>query len=126
MSELRKKSIHDLRQIAQSFSIADIFSKDQLQLCQAIELKQQDMSKRREPPEIPKPEYDARLMTKPPAKMSHEESIKELLKEHVVRGLRLTFPDPERWEMSYGKKTDCGNMRMPLRVVLGCADRLLK
>lgn len=97
-----------------------------MQLLQAIELKQDAMSKPPKPELPPKPEYDARLMTKPPAKLSHEQAIRSLLEDHVEKGLRLSFPDPERWEMAYGKKTDCGNMRMPLRVVLKCAEAIMR
>ncbi len=125
MTELRKKSIHDLRQIAQSFGIPNIFSKDAVQLSQAIDLRQEAMSKPKLPERPPKPEYDARLMTKPPAKMSHKDAILDLLQVHISQGLRVDFPDPERWEMAYGKKTDCGNMRMPLRVLLSCAEKIM-
>jgi hypothetical protein len=125
ISGLRDKSIHDLRAIAQTFGVKDIFSKDQRRLIQDIELKTQAMVPKAKDP-IPKPEYDARLMTRPPAKMSTEESILSLLEIHIRQGLRVTFPDPERWEMYYEGRTDTGNMRMPLRVVLGCAERVMR
>ncbi len=122
---LKGKSIHDLRAIAQTFGVKDIFGKDAIHLIQEIELKTQQMvPKTREP--IPKPEYDARLMTRPPAKMSTEESIMALLEIHIRQGLRVTFPDPERWEMRFEGRSDCGNMRMPLRHVLGAAERVMR
>jgi len=121
---LRKKSLTDLRAIAQSYSIPDIFSKTDIQLIQAIELKQQEMLPKHVV-EIPKPEYDARLMNKPPSKISHVDEIKELLKPYVERGLHVKF-DHERWYMSHGKKTDEGTLRMPLRSVLNCADQIMK
>ena len=120
---LRGKSVHQLRSIAQGYGVADIFSKDDKQLIQAIELKQQDMI-----PDpvinVPQPEYDARLMTKPPAKRSDQEAIKDLLAPYVARGLKLTI-DHERWYMSNDKRTDEGTLRMPLRVVLRCAERIM-
>lgn len=124
-SGLTNKSIHDLRAIAQTFGVKDIFAKDQKRLIQDIEIKTQDMIPK-PMVEIPKPEYDARLMTRPPAKMSTEESIMDLLEIHIRQGLKVTFPDPERWEMRFDGRTDTGNMRMPLRVVLGCAERLMR
>lgn len=121
---IRNKSIHELRAIAQGFGVTDIFAKDQVQLSQAIEMKQKDMVP--EPKvEIPKPEYDARLMTKPPAKRGYEHEVKDLLAPYVARGMHLSFPEPEVWAMSFGKKNDTGSMRMPLRVILSCADKLM-
>lgn len=123
---LSKKSLTELRGIAQSFDVADIFQKDQRQLIQAIEMKQQAIAP--EPKiEIPKPEYDARLMTRPPARKSDIQMIEELLTPYVARGLRLTFDENgERWFMSRGKMTDEGTVRMPPRHVLHCAERLMQ
>lgn len=121
---LYTKSLTQLRSIAQGYSIPDIFQKTNVQLIQAIELKQQEMVP--EPPvEIPKPEYDARLMTKPPAKRSTQQDIENLLKGHVARGMHLSF-DEERWYMRHAKKTDEGTIRMPLRTVLRCADKVMQ
>jgi hypothetical protein len=121
---LRKKSLTDLRSIAQSYSIPDIFQKTDVQLIQAIELKQQEMLPKHVI-EIPKPDYDARLMDKPPARISNRAMVEEALKGHVERGLHVSF-DPERWYFKYGKKTDEGTLRMPLRTIVGCADKVLK
>lgn len=122
--QLRAKSLHSLRSIAQGYGIADLFSKDRDHLIQEIELKQKDMAPK---PviEIPKPEYDARLMNKPPAKKSNRELIEEILADHVMRGLHLSF-DEEHWYMVNGKKTDEGTLRMPLRTVLNCANQIMK
>lgn len=122
---LRNKSIHELRAIAQGFGVGDIFSLDALQLAQAIELRQQAMIP--EPTPIPpRPEYDARLMTKPPSKATTQKDIEDLLAGHIARGLRLTFPDPESWAMQFGKREDTGPMRMPLRIVLTKAEGVMK
>jgi hypothetical protein len=124
MSALAAKSLTQLRSIAQGYQIADIFQKTNVQLIQEIELKQKQMLPKPEVV-IPKPEYDARLMTKPPAKSSDQDAISDLLKTHVASGLHLSF-DEERWYMKHGKKTDEGTLRMPLRTVLNCADRILR
>ena len=120
---LKDKSLHELRAIAQGYGIADIFSKDAVQLAQAIELKQVTMAPALEVPFV-QPSYDARLMTAAPADISDEKSVRELLQPLVDRGLHLSF-DPERWYMAHGKRTDEGTMRMPLRVVLRCAEKLM-
>ncbi len=121
---LTKKSLTDLRGIAQSFGIADLFAKDKVQLIQAIEMKQQGIAPAPKI-EIPKPAYDARLMTKAPSRKSSQAEIEELLAPFVARGLRLKF-DEERWYMSIGKKTDEGTIRMPLRHVLNCATKIMQ
>jgi len=122
---LRSKTLHELRGIAQSYGIPSIFSKDSNQLIHDIELKQQAMIPEPVVPPV-KPEYDARLMTKPPAKSSTQEDVRRLLEPHIARGLTLTFPDAETWHIAHGKRTDTGTIRMPHRVVLDCANRLMK
>lgn len=123
MSQLHKKSLVELRGIAQSFGIPDIFQKDAIQLAQAIELKQESLVAPKMP-EVPKPEYDARLMTKPPAKRSDEQEAMALLQPYIERGLNVRF-DEERWYFSFGIRNDQGTIRMPLRVMLRCAERVL-
>ena len=122
---LRDKSVHELRSIAQSFHIDDIFSKDADRLIHEIEIERDGLI-----PEptvvIPKAEYDARLMTRPPSKTSKETDILMLLDGHIKLGLRINFPDAESWEMYAGKKTDCGSMRIPLRVLIACADKMMR
>lgn len=125
MAFLKQKSLTELRGIAQSFGISDIFSKTNIQLAQEIELKQQKLIPPVAPP-IPKPEYDARLMTRPPSKTSNQDDIIALLKDHISRGLHVTFPEPDKWEMRFGNKNDSGTTRMPLRTILNCANAVLK
>lgn len=120
---LRQKSLTEIRGIAQSFSVADIFAKDKAQLIQAIELKQQAIQPAPVIAVAPPP-YDARLMTKAPARRSQQQEIDELLKPYVARGLRIRYDD-ERWYMACGKKTDEGTLRMPLRIVLHCAAKVI-
>jgi len=121
---LNKKSIHQLRGIAQSYSIPDIFSMDANHLIQAIQLKQQEAVPA-PTVQIEQPQYDARLMTKPPARLSDEQSIRDILAPYVAMGMKLSF-DHERWYMAHDKRTDEGTLRMPLRVVLRCAEQLMK
>lgn len=118
------KDLHKLRSIAQGYNIPDIFAKTENQLRQEIELKQiEHLPKQKEV--IPHNPYDARLMTRPPAKKSNRDSILELLQEHIRRGLHVDFPDEETWEMRYAKKIDTGNIRIPLRTILQCANKVM-
>ena len=120
---LRSKSLTQLRGIAQSFGIPGIFEMDQAHLIQAIEAKQQSLTPP-SPVEIPRPMYDARLMDRPPAKKGTKQEMEELLKPYIERGLHLTFSD-EQWFMRCGKKTDQGTIRMPLKHLLRCAERMM-
>lgn len=124
-TSLRAKTIHQLRGIAQSFGVSDIFSKDANHLVQEIELKQQAMVPP-PTPSIPTPEYDARLMTKPPAKRSKPQDAVAALAPYISRGLHFDMDEnAETWTMSYAKKTDSGSLRMPLRTLLRVADRVM-
>lgn len=123
--ELRKKSIHDLRVMAQAFGINDIFEKDANHLVQEIELKQQNICKPALPDLPPKPDYDARLMTKPPSRRSSPIEVTELLKPYITLGLKVRL-DEERWYFSFANKTDEGTLRMPLRTVLECAAKVMR
>lgn len=123
MNTLKAKSLVQLRGIAQSYGIDDIFSLDAKRLIQEIELKQEEASPA-SAVVIDPPQYDARLMTKPPSKQSDERSIEELLTPYVAMGMKLTF-DHERWYMAWADKTDEGTKRMPLRTVLNCAIKLM-
>lgn len=120
---LRDKSLTELRGIAQSFGIEDIFKKDIVQLTQAIEMKQQGMIPDYKP-DVPKPQYDARLMNKPPATKSDEHLLEEYAYPYKNRGIKLTY-DQERWYASFDKWTDQGTLRMPPKTFIRCLDRLL-
>lgn len=122
---LETKSLSQLRGIAQSFGIGDIFSKTDSQLRQEIGLKQQSLAPSPRPDPVVMP-YDSRMMTKPPSRICTQESLKELLANHTAKGMHLLFPTPEEWQIKYGKREDTGTMRQPLRNVLECANRLMR
>lgn len=121
---LQNKSLVQLRGIAQSYGIADIFQKDEKQLVQSIELKQRELEPKPKV-EVPKPEYDARLMTQPPAKIGEVDEITQLIDPYIKRGLHFST-DAERWYMRHGIKTDEGTLRMPMRTIIFCADRIME
>ena len=123
---LDNKSIAELRSIAEGYGIADLFSKDRLELMQAIHGKQQASIPVPEFIEPKQNDYDSRLMTKRPAKETTKEMAIELLADHVSQGLELTFPEPDRWSMRYKDRNDSGTMRMPPRTLIYCATKLMK
>ncbi len=51
--------------------------------------------------------------------------IEELLEPYVTKGLKVSFPEPETWAMAFGKRNDTGSMRIPPRIILKCADKVL-
>lgn len=114
---MKSKSLIELRGIAQSLNIPDIFQKDQVQLIQAIELKQQGF--------MPKPEAAIPhvIIVDKAKDTTDTNAIKNMLEPFIQRGLHLSF-DATRWYMKHGKRTDEGTLTMPLRVVLRCAEKI--
>lgn len=125
-SALKKKSIHELRNIASGYGVSDVFSKTPDALAKAITIKQARMQPKPNDPPPARAEYDSRLMTRRPAKTTSQEEAIELLEAHINRGIVLTFPEPDRWHMRIMEREDTGTLRMPPRVLLDCADRMLK
>lgn len=122
--ELRKKSIHDLRVLAQAFGVTDIFEKDSIHLAQAIEAKQEAITQPKAPlPE--RPPYDPRIMLKRPSLKSSPIEIVTMLEPFVKMGMKLSF-DEESWFIAWGDRNDTGTLRMPPRNVLICAEKMMK
>lgn len=120
--ELLKKSIHDLRIMAQVYGLADIFSKDAKHLAQEIDAKLEVPTVKVTLPE--RNEYDARLLTQPPNMRTDMDGITDVLKPFIEIGLKLSF-EHEHWVMQWGKRNDTGTIRMPLRHIVACAERLM-
>lgn len=121
---LRDKPLVDLRGMAQAFGITDIFEKDATQLAQEIEQRRDRMADDVAPKLPERPIYDARLMWTHRDKKSNPTDIVGLLEQHITMGLKLSF-DEERWYMAWGERNDEGTLRMPLRHVLDCAERVM-
>lgn len=121
----KPKSIHELRSIAQAKGIKFSFADDVLVLAQKIAMVNDAMAAKAPPP-IQRPEYDPRLRNKPPGKECTQVDMLARLQEHIARGLLVTFPMPEQWHMKRGDKEDTGTMRMPPKVMLDAADRMMR
>jgi hypothetical protein len=123
---IANKSIHELRGIAQGYGVSgNIFGMTANELLQAIDGKQKELTPK---PviNIPPPEYDGRLRHSPPSESSDESEIKELLKPYTDIGMRLAFPYPETFHISWNNREDTGNIKQPLRIILQCAQQLMK
>lgn len=117
---LTSKSLTELRTLCLSLGIKFSFGDDALSLIQKLETKAKPSP---EVPPLTRPQYDARLMTKPPGKSCNQDLVLYYLKPYVeYRGLHVTFPDEETWEMRCGKKVDTGPLRMPPRVLIRKAE----
>jgi len=123
--QLRDKPLVELRGMAQAFGVPDIFEKDATQLAQEIELRRDSMADDVAPKLPERPIYDARLMTTHKDKKTNPQAIVGILEQHITMGLKLSF-DEERWYMAWGERNDEGTLRMPLRHVLDCAERLMR
>lgn len=121
---LEERSLTELRTIAQGLSVDFDFGTDKKHLMQKI--RDRSISIMPQPletmPVIDEPE---RLRAIPPSKNLSREAISEALKPYLARGLKLSF-NGDVWEMRRGEKVDTGNVRVPLRVLVGCAEAVLK
>lgn len=121
---LEKKSITELRGLAQSIGCKYSWSDEKNILIQKIQLKQNEA--------LPKPKIeikyeqpnDQRLRTLPPSKVSDEQTIREMLEPLIAIGLKFDVIGNE-WFMRHGIKEDSGNLRQPPRHILRAAERIM-
>lgn len=113
------KSLTELRALAQSLGVPDVFKKERNQLEQAVLLKQQEAAPKPIVVDIPLPMYI------PTAVKASEYDIIPMITPYVSSGLKFRI-EGDRWYMSIGKMTDEGTMLMPVRAILGCAQRLMR
>jgi len=122
---MNKKSLTELRGIAQAIGCDFTFADDAKHLQQKISLKQEEFNPPPPPIMIYAPD-DQRMRTKPPTKISNEQAVRELLDPLIQRGLRLTFTeDGQQFIVKYGDKTDTGTLRQSPRVILQVAQKVL-
>lgn len=101
------------------------FSDDHARLKQKIALRQTEMLPKPELPKVEAPQ-DQRLRVKAPAKITELAVIQKMIAPYISLGLHFSVTDNGEWNMRFGDKTDTGTMRMPPRVVLDCARRLME
>lgn len=118
-----KQSMTELRGLAQSMGVKWAFSDDIAALNQKIAMRQNDLMPVAPLPAVPVPE-DQRLRTKPPSKVSDEETIRAMLRPYIDLGMKLKIENGQ-FEMRHGARMDTGTLRQPPRVILECARRLM-
>lgn len=107
---LEDKSVVELRELAQSLGVSNIFSKKKEILIQEISLKQSG--------EVTKPE---------PIKVdivSSDMPVDDALKPFIAMGLKYRVVDG-RWYMEHDIRTDEGSVDMPILHVVRCAERIM-
>lgn len=117
---LEQKSITELRGMAQAIGVKIDFGYGKARLIELIGAAM--LAKLPKAPDpVPVVPEDQRLRTVPPAKNCEQYQVEEALKPWIDKGLRLSFPKVDEWRMEFLRKHDTGTMRMPLRVIIGCA-----
>lgn len=125
MTELRRRSIVELRGICQALRIKFTFADDAIALAQKIELRNAETMPKPEPIIVAAVE-DQRFRTLPPAKRCDETRVWAMLKPFIERGLHFKVDDAGQWEMRRAEKMDSGNLRCPPRVILRAAERMME
>lgn len=117
-----KQSLTELRGLCQSIGAKWSFADDANELKQKIALRQTDILPPPVLPVVPIPD-DQRMRTTPPAEVSDEEMIKQVIEPYIARGLHASFEN-NHFHFRYKDRTDSGTLRQPLRVIVGCAARM--
>lgn len=125
MSDLRKRSIVELRGICQALRIKFSFADDAISLAQKIEIRNAEVMPKPEPIVVATVE-DQRFRTLPPSKRSDETRVWAMLKPFIERGLHFKVDEHGQWEMRRAEKMDSGNLRCPPRVILRAAERMME
>jgi hypothetical protein len=125
MADLETKSLTELRGMYSAMGGNVSFSDSKTTLITKIGLRISDRMPKVEPIQTAVPS-DQRLRTVAPARNMTQEQVAEALKPFTDAGLILSFPEHDSWQMTFGKKTDSGSLRVPLRVIVGCARSVMK
>ena len=118
---LKDKSLTELRNIAQVIGIPDIFEKSSGQLLQLIEAA--ELGKTVDPIEMP-PAFVGLTNERRLAPLLDPSTVVDMLAPWIKIGLKVRL-EGDRWYLANGERTDEGSMRMPLRHVWQCAEKLM-
>ncbi len=115
---LDKKTLTELRTIAQGLGVTGIFSKSLAQLKQDIQQKHTDL--------IPQEKIvvPVEYRTLSTGNMCNKDELMEQLQPYISRGLKVVIGE-EMWKFSFGKKNDSGTLSMPMRIALKKAAEIL-
>jgi hypothetical protein len=117
---LERKTLSELRAIAQSVGIVPDFSvgKDAL-------LQQMRGHVQKQTP-LPVQPVQINIVNQPDDRMLTQSQVEEALKDFRNLGLIITFPDAATWAMECSGKKDSGSMTASLWTIIGCAKEVVK
>lgn len=116
---LDKKSLTELRSIAQSIGIIPRYDVGKEQLLQDI---RGHVSAKIQPPEKP---IEVNITNIPDRELAQEDILKAL-EPFKQFGLIVTFTDDRTWNMECAGKKDSGTMAMGIWNVVQCAKEVVK
>jgi len=122
---LNDKSLTELRGMYSAMGGNVNFSDTKTVLVTKINLRISDRMPKPEVIQTAVPE-DQRLRTVAPAANMDQAEVVATLQPLIDAGLRLTFPAHDQWMMQHLNKTDSGSLRVPLRVIVGCAREVMR
>ncbi len=116
---LDKKNMTELRGIAQSLGVKNVFSLKKSQLIDKIKIKSSEVAADTTPPRV-----ETIIIEIPQEPVREPDRLAEVLSEFISRGLRFNIKDT-RWYMGFVGRTDEGGVDMPIRAIIKCAERLI-
>lgn len=116
---LEKKSLPELRAIAQSMGLGMRTDLDRGALLQQIRLHTMDAAP------LPAQPVVLNIQNVPDDRILTPELVEKSLAPFSDLGLRISFPDATTWEMRCGEKKDSGTLSMSLWSVIQCAKSLV-
>lgn len=88
-----------------------------------IDTREAQIAKAEEPMKVIQP---MKVLTDNESPYKRHESIKQLLSEHIRKGLTLTFTSETTWKMQRGPIIDSGHISVPDQIIIRCADAVLR
>lgn len=105
------KTLTEIRELAQSLGVQDIFGKTRKKLEQEINNKQLPEPVQSEPVQID-------------IIAAQELPVDDVLKPFIARGLHYMVQE-NRWYMAHGARTDEGSIDMPIAHIVRCAEKIM-
>lgn len=121
--ELMANTLPKIRNHAATIGLGVDMSEKKADLVKRIVEFQQRIEppRRQEEPKLADPK-DEKLRSQPPAESASQKEIMEACKNHIAKGMVLTFPEDDQYHMRYRMKEDSGNIRQPLRTIVQRAE----
>lgn len=114
---MTKKTIHQLRKIAQDKGVPFNFSDDTLALSQKITMVDDALASKPEVPPV------VIINNVAPSTLCTQEQVLEMLAVYRDMGVHVTFSE-DTWHMRRGAVEDSGTMHMPAHTILRAAEKL--